>query len=85
MKSLVVFAAAIATVVVAAASAHGRPQPQMFCWTPDVEFPVACEEEEDEDEGYRQLPVAMRVPWRGQPLVRVRPSSSGALASGAVG
>lgn len=31
--------------------AQGRVQPQMFCWSSDVEFPVACEEEEDEDEG----------------------------------
>jgi hypothetical protein len=50
MKSFILFAAAIAAVVVAGASAHGRPQPQMFCWTPDVEFPVACEEEEEEDD-----------------------------------
>ena len=50
MKVFIRFAVAVATVALAGVSAHGRPQPQMFCWTPDVEFPVACEEEEEEDD-----------------------------------
>lgn len=42
-------------VILAALAAAGGParasiQHQMFCWDSDVEFPVACAEEED-DEG----------------------------------
>jgi len=49
MRTFTVFAVAVAAVVAAGTSAHGRPQPRMFCWSPDAEFPVACEEEEEED------------------------------------
>jgi hypothetical protein len=28
-------------------AAHARIQTQMFCWETDVEFPVACAEDED--------------------------------------
>jgi hypothetical protein len=34
----------------AAGPAHASIQRQMFCWDPDVEFPIACADEED-DEG----------------------------------
>ena len=33
----------------AAGPAHASIQRQMFCWDPDVEFPIACAEEEDDD------------------------------------
>ena len=85
MKAFTVFALAVAAVVAAGTSAYGRPQPQMFCWTPDVEFPVACEDDDEDDEEYRELLLTVCVPWRGQPLMRVRPSSPGILACGAVG
>ena len=49
MKALTLFVAAMAALVLTGAAAHGRPQPRMFCWSPDAEFPVACEEEEEED------------------------------------
>jgi len=49
MKAFAMFVVAVAVVVAAGPSAHGRPQPRMFCWSPDAEFPVACEEEEEED------------------------------------
>lgn len=51
MKIFIGLAVAFAAVSGAGLTAQGRVQPQMFCWSPDVEFPVACEEEEDEDEG----------------------------------
>jgi hypothetical protein len=51
MKALTMFVVAVAAVVMAGVPAHGRTQPAMFCWSPDAEFPVACEEEEEED-GY---------------------------------
>ena len=51
MKIFIGLAVVFAAVSVAGHTAQGRVQPQMFCWSPDVEFPVACEEEEDEDEG----------------------------------
>jgi hypothetical protein len=51
VNAIVKFAIAVAAVVLAGASAYGRVQPQMFCWAPDVEFPVACDEEEDDDGG----------------------------------
>lgn len=50
MKIFIRLAVALVAVGGAWLPAQGRVQPQMFCWSPDVEFPVACEEEEDEDE-----------------------------------
>ena len=44
--TLVLLAALAAT-----SPAHASIQRQMFCWDPDVEFPIACAEEEEEDEG----------------------------------
>lgn len=35
----------------AADPAHASIQRQMFCWDPDVEFPIGCVEEEEDDEG----------------------------------
>ena len=35
----------------AAGPTHASIQRQMFCWDSDVEFPIACAEEEDDDEG----------------------------------
>jgi hypothetical protein len=44
----------ILTIVLAGLAATGtaqaRIQTQMFCWITDVEFPVACDEDEDGDE-----------------------------------
>jgi len=51
MKIFIRLAVVLAAVGGTWLPAQGRVQPQMFCWSPDVEFPVACEEEEDEDEG----------------------------------
>lgn len=51
MKIFIGLTVAIAVAGGAVLPVQGRVQPQMFCWSPDVEFPVACEEEEDEDEG----------------------------------
>jgi hypothetical protein len=61
MKVSFLLVATVAAVVLAGPSAHGRPQPQMFCWTPDGEFPVACEEEEEEDDGYTRSPDGAHV------------------------
>lgn len=49
MRVSISFVIAVAAMAMANASAHARVQPQMVCWSPDVEFPVVCEEE-DEDE-----------------------------------
>ena len=38
-------------VLAAAGPAHASIQRQMFCWDPDVEFPVRCVEDEEDDEG----------------------------------
>ena len=51
MHMFIRLAVAFAAVGGAWLPAQGRIHPPMFCWSPDVEFPVACEEEEDEDEG----------------------------------
>jgi hypothetical protein len=34
----------------AAGPAHARVQTQMYCWTSDVEFPIACSEDDDSDD-----------------------------------
>ena len=44
----------ILTIVLAglavSGTAQARIQTQMFCWITDVEFPVACDEDEDDEE-----------------------------------
>ena len=50
MKVYINVALTLFAIGMAGASAQARVHPQMYCWTPDVEFAVACEEEEDEDE-----------------------------------
>ncbi|MBX9591724.1 MAG: hypothetical protein K2X43_20730 [Hyphomonadaceae bacterium] len=45
--SLRLFAVAMAAIVLAAI-AHARVQPQPYCWSPDAEFPVACDPDEDD-------------------------------------
>jgi hypothetical protein len=48
----------VAALLLAAWSpASARMPPQIFCWTPDHEFPVGCDEEEGEDELSRLPPI----------------------------
>jgi hypothetical protein len=65
MKIFIRLAVAIAAAGGAVLPAQGRVQPQMFCWSPDVEFPVACEEEEDEDEGNNRALLVTRPARHG--------------------
>lgn len=58
MKTVIQLIIVIAVVGGTGFPAHGRVQPQMLCWSPDVEFPVLCEEEESDEYGHRALPVA---------------------------
>ena len=58
-------AVAFAAVGGAWLPAQGRVQPPMFCWSPDVEFPVACEEEEDENEGNKLALLGARPARHG--------------------
>jgi hypothetical protein len=51
MNGIIKLALATAMTVLGAAAAYARVQPQMFCWTPDVEFPVACDDDDDDDGG----------------------------------
>jgi hypothetical protein len=39
--------AIILAALAASGAADARVQTQMFCWISDVEFPVACAEDED--------------------------------------
>ena len=65
MKILFKLAVAFAAVGGALLPAQGRVQPPMFCWSPDVEFPVACEEEEDENEGNKLALLGARPARHG--------------------
>ena len=65
MNILIRLAVALAAVGGAGLAAQARVQPQMFCWSPDVEFPIACEEEEDEDEGNKLGLLATRPARHG--------------------
>jgi hypothetical protein len=65
MKIFIRLAVALAAVGGTWLPAQGRVQPQMFCWSPDVEFPVACEEEEDEDEGNKLALLGTRPARHG--------------------
>lgn len=67
MNWLRLLALVVAAGLLPAASAHARVQPRMFCWVSDVEFPVGCtedEEDDDEDGGRMQAgsdPLALRI------------------------
>ena len=50
MKYVVRVAVVVAALLVELTSAQSRVPSQIFCWTPDVEFPVACDDEDDDDE-----------------------------------
>jgi hypothetical protein len=50
MRVSIRLSVAVAFVVVAETAALASVQPQMLCWSPDVEFPVICEEEDEDDE-----------------------------------
>jgi hypothetical protein len=65
MKIFIKLAVALAAAGGALLPAQGRMQPPMFCWSPDVEFPVACEEEEDEDEGNKLALLSTRPARHG--------------------
>jgi hypothetical protein len=57
MRPMHMAAAAVAMLLLAH-TASARVQPTMFCWMPDAEFPVACEEEGegDDDDAIRGSP-----------------------------
>lgn len=70
MRVSIRLAVAVAAVLVAEASAHARVQPQLICWSPDVEFPVACEEEDEDENRVLRLTRSARhglvpdaLPW----------------------
>ena len=50
MKLVVRVGIVTAALLAALASAHGRVPPVIFCWTPDVEFPIACDDEDSDDD-----------------------------------
>jgi hypothetical protein len=49
MQSLPVLALVVLAVMATVPPGIASVQPQLFCWVGDSEFPVACEEDEDED------------------------------------
>ena len=44
-------AAAFLLLLLTAVPAGASVQKPMYCWSPDSEFPILCEEEEDDPEG----------------------------------
>lgn len=52
MSALVRLAAVLVLAGATATLAYGRLQPSLYCWVPDVEFPIACDDEEDEDDEF---------------------------------
>ena len=66
MNSLLGFILIILGAICLAPAAEASVQPQMYCWDPDLEFPVSCNEEGDEgdaradDKSARQPPPAAR-------------------------
>jgi hypothetical protein len=49
MKLLACSAIAAALLLAAWGPAYARIPPQIFCWTPDHEFPIGCDEDEGDD------------------------------------
>jgi hypothetical protein len=49
MNSLFALTLIALGVIGLAAAAEASVQPQMYCWDPDLEFPVSCNEEGEED------------------------------------
>jgi hypothetical protein len=60
MKLVLRVTVVVAALLAALASAHSRVPPVIFCWTPDVEFPIACDDEDDDDD----VAVSPRQPKR---------------------
>jgi hypothetical protein len=45
-----------------ASAAEASMQPQMYCWDPDLEFPVSCNEEGDEGDARADGCVSSSAP-----------------------
>jgi hypothetical protein len=50
MKLVVRAGTVTAALLAALASTQARVPPVIFCWTPDVEFPIACDDEDSDDD-----------------------------------
>ena len=60
MTWLRMLAIALAAGLAMASPAQGRIQPQMFCWDPDAEFPVGCDEDDEGEEEEEEVKQARR-------------------------
>jgi hypothetical protein len=47
LSLLLVTAAVAGTTLLMAQQAQARIQPEIVCWEPDIEFPVACDDDDD--------------------------------------
>jgi hypothetical protein len=54
LAALVEVSASVATS--AGPRVDRRVQPESVCWLPDVEFPVACDDDDDDDLGRSPVP-----------------------------
>lgn len=64
----IVLALLLAAALARLEAAEARIQPQMFCWDPDFEFPVACDEDEEADDDDDEARQAVR-----RSLLAIRP------------
>jgi hypothetical protein len=46
MRPFLLFLATALAILAALAQAEARIQPEIVCWEPDIEFPVACDDDD---------------------------------------
>ena len=65
--------------------AHARMHPQMYCWDPDIEFPVHCSEDADEEEDDDEArPAKSDQRWAYAPRSRSRSQYTSSTVTTAV-
>jgi len=80
MKPLLKFVLVGFTVILIVSPGTASLQPQIYCWTGDSEFPVACEEDEDEARPRRRLRLTGAGALQQPPLLRgQRPEHDGGV------
>lgn len=77
MKPVVAVTLVVFAAIALADASNASVQPTMYCWDPDSEFPVSCNEEGEEDEAraavveqfalWRERSLHQRVSWRQRP------------------
>jgi hypothetical protein len=50
MKALLILLIALLAAAILSGASHARVSSKLYCWVPDVEFPVGCNDDDDDDD-----------------------------------